>query len=493
MNKISGKIWWFFGGGIFLLLLLVTWQFGGKLFSGLRSSDEFVLRKPIAEVKFDDDFVLKILQMGENAISDGSFKSPGFGSTSSGTSSYASIKTSYHIVSDKLTGIKFTADEGSLILQIQLSDPYGEAVPHDVYLQNGRVNSRSKHMRKLARATTIEPEVTLQMRDLTGGWITASGPGGSDEDLLHRSAVTFRGWSRDQKEFVFRAKRGTNIPKEFRIKNPYFTTMPAIIPTASLPQTQTDPDFSITLSKVEESLISGQGRMLKSTTDFKSRFPEKERQWGQMEINHTLTHVTDPMGGIHGAAHSGTYYPAHIKQATFHYVIEKGTPYPRKKSDTVIFAEAVVSADGKRMKLTKTHRLHGIESVTLGKIGVRDGHKFCSVEIAGKWNSEAEKNAAHVIFNGEIRDCHLVGFEDTATESSGYSDDESSGTSSSFGKYEFDVKKTYFNSFKPGQTIHFGYIPSLKPISITFTADLPTASVVKPYKPQPVPSADTTP
>lgn len=89
------------------------------------------------------------VQLGESAMKDGSSASTKFEITGSSTVTYARIEVTDHTVNEQLTGLAFSGREGDLLVEFQLSDTQGSPIFNDAY-------------------------------------------------------VVFEGWSRDQKELVFR-------------------------------------------------------------------------------------------------------------------------------------------------------------------------------------------------------------------------------------------------------------------------------------------------
>lgn len=454
------------------------------------------LKTPLAEIEFDDRSKLKILQLGDTSVIDSAPKPTtfGFSNTQGSTTSYARIDVKTKIINDKLNSLTFSSQIGDLIVEIQLTAANGTPIHSTTYLDDGHIRDQSSFHKSTTFSSADDfihavpnkatPEFILQLQDKTGNWLTASGPLICDQDPERRGAVAFQGWSRDQKELIFRALRKGNRPQVVKISNPYYKAMPASGPSDAMPYTHKDPDFSFTFKGVSESVIPEQGRLLIPDIDFSTRFPKADRHWGDTELEYELEACTDPTGGTHHFSHIvskhhdhvyGIAFPAHAKQATFTYLIVKGLPYPRQRSEASIIAEGTVAEDGKSIQLDKTFTPHGIQKVKLGDIEIENGEQLCPIEFKGTWNNKKEEHDATRTLSGNINNAGIVIFTNEATTSSGYARFRSSGTSTSMSKTTFEVTKSIVGDFKPGQRLTIGLVPPLPPTRISFTVDVPSS------------------
>ncbi len=482
------------------LLLLVSLKFGDR-WALMLGDEKFELRESIVEVEFDDGAILKILQLGESSMNDGSLKGPMFGTSGSSTISYARIDVTDFRVNDRLTGLTFTGREGDLLVEFQLSDRSGKAIGNDAYLdEGGRIDyhignkSKSGFFNSADDFIAISPskssvELVLQLRDKTGDWITAKGPLLSEEDELKRSVLVFEGWSRDQKELVFRALRRGCAPKEFRLPNPYDRASSKPWVAQAFPAIHTEPDFTFELTGVEEHCVPEKGRVIELDEKFTTRFKKKERKWGTAELEYELVRCESPDGGVHHrssiwtgphSAHQGVAFPAHAKQATLTYEVKRNRAYPFNRKDVTIIAEGVVSPEGLSIKFDRLYPVYGISRVVLYDVEKDGDELFAKVEINAEWENEGEKKAAEHVFSERFRDCYLVGFVDGEPVTSGYSQLKQSGTSTSMGgRTEFHLIEQWYYDFKPGQKISFGLVRMPPPSVFQFVVDLPTSKKVQ--------------
>lgn len=493
---MKAKIWWSVGVGVFVLLLLASVKYGEQLTRHWQG-EEFVPRDTIAQIEFDDESLLKILQIGESSMIDGSTKAPLFGHSGSSTQTYARIQITDHTVNEELAGITFTGRDGDLLVELQLSGRQGRAIFNDAYLDaGGRINHQLGSEKESSVFLTADEflatpladssvEFVLQLQDGSGGWITAKGPLTSKDDELKRSVVVFEGWARNQKEFIFRALRRGTEAKEFSVPNRYFQAVGTPWSTSQLPVTHREPDFTLELAGVKEKIVPEKGRILQLDEKFTTRFKKKvQRKWSLEELSYKLLYVTSPDGGRHHLssiwtakqrAFQGVPFPMLADKAKFTYEVQRNRAYPFKRTDVVILAAGEVSADGRRINLDTFNRVYGVTKFSCVDIKKDSGESFTQVEISGEWANEAEKKAAARVFSENFSSSFLVGFVDNDDFSSGYSQVSGSGTSTSMGGTTFDLSESWYHDFKPGQRISFGRVRKPNPKIMTFVVDVPTS------------------